>query len=189
VEFGPKWKVIYKITYPNGKIYVGKDLTDTLTYFGSVDSRRVEQDFTRDQRRDFTIRKEILWESETAKDAEVNRREVAFIRQLRSNDPAIGYNRWPSSPNLREIAPTTESDVNGEQLEVLVLELRAGTVDLLRALLGALEKMSNDEAPALTAVQLSYLAQAMDIAADLDIVFGELADALTPTGEQPPRAY
>ena len=23
-------KVIYKITYPNGKIYVGKELTDTL---------------------------------------------------------------------------------------------------------------------------------------------------------------
>ena len=24
----------YKITYPNGKIYVGMDLTGTLTYFG-----------------------------------------------------------------------------------------------------------------------------------------------------------
>lgn len=27
-------KVIYKIIYPNGKIYVGKDLTGTLNYFG-----------------------------------------------------------------------------------------------------------------------------------------------------------
>lgn len=25
-------KVIYKITYPNGKIYIGKDLTDALNY-------------------------------------------------------------------------------------------------------------------------------------------------------------
>jgi len=25
---------IYRITYPNGKIYVGKDLTDTVAYFG-----------------------------------------------------------------------------------------------------------------------------------------------------------
>jgi hypothetical protein len=24
-------KVIYKITYPNGKIYIGKDLTGSLT--------------------------------------------------------------------------------------------------------------------------------------------------------------
>jgi hypothetical protein len=30
-------KVIYKITYPNGKIYVGKDLTDSINYFGSAD--------------------------------------------------------------------------------------------------------------------------------------------------------
>jgi hypothetical protein len=87
--------VIYKITYPNGKIYVGQDRTDTLTYFGSVDSRLVEQDFTPHQRRDFTIRKEILWESDTASHAEVTRTEVEFIRALRSNDPAIGYNRWP----------------------------------------------------------------------------------------------
>ena len=29
---------VYKITYPNGKIYIGQDRTDTLTYFGSVDS-------------------------------------------------------------------------------------------------------------------------------------------------------
>jgi hypothetical protein len=28
-------KVIYRVTYPNGKIYVGKDLTDTINYFGS----------------------------------------------------------------------------------------------------------------------------------------------------------
>ena len=88
-------KVVYKITYPNGKVYVGSDLTDTITYFGSVDSRAVVADFTREQRRDFTIRKEILFESETATDAEVRAVEIAMIRELRSNDPAIGYNRWP----------------------------------------------------------------------------------------------
>jgi len=26
----------YKIIYPNGKIYVGQDRTDTLNYFGSA---------------------------------------------------------------------------------------------------------------------------------------------------------
>jgi len=88
-------KVIYRITYPNGKVYIGKDLTDTITYFGSVDSALVERDFTRVQRRDFTIRKEILWESETATDTEVSRKEIEFIEKHRSNDPAVGYNRWP----------------------------------------------------------------------------------------------
>ena len=28
-------KVVYKITYPNGQIYVGMDLADTMFYFGS----------------------------------------------------------------------------------------------------------------------------------------------------------
>ena len=88
-------KVIYKITYPNGKIYIGKDLTDSINYFGSANSAIIAQDFTREQRRDFVIRREILWESDTASDAEVNAKEVAFIKSFRSNDPAIGYNRWP----------------------------------------------------------------------------------------------
>jgi hypothetical protein len=53
-----RYKVIHKITYPNHKIYIGKGLTDTLNYVGSADSRLIEQDFTREQRRDFTIKKE-----------------------------------------------------------------------------------------------------------------------------------
>jgi len=55
-------KVIYKITYPNEKIYIGKDPTDSINYFGSADSALIEQDFTREQRRYFTIRKEMLGE-------------------------------------------------------------------------------------------------------------------------------
>jgi hypothetical protein len=96
-------KVIYKITYPNGKVYVGKDLTDSINYFGSADSALIAADFTRDQRRDFTIRREILWESEDASDWEVNAKEVEFIRALRSNDPAIGYNRWPRSMDVDSV--------------------------------------------------------------------------------------
>ncbi len=88
-------KTVFKITYPNGKIYIGKDLTGTLNYFGSANSRLIERDFSPDERRDFTIRKEILWESETAEGSEANRREVELIREHRANDPAIGYNRWP----------------------------------------------------------------------------------------------
>lgn len=65
-------KVVYKITYPNGKIYVGKDLTGTLNYFGSANSALIEKDFSTEQMRDFTVRKQILWESDTASDSEVN---------------------------------------------------------------------------------------------------------------------
>ena len=66
----------------------------------------------------------------------------------------------------------------------LHLELHASSVDLLHALLSALEAMSEGTGPALTAEQRSYLAQAMDIAADLDIVFEELAEAFDNPNKQ-----
>ncbi len=88
-------KCVYRITYPNGKIYIGKDLTGSINYFGSACRIEIAKDFTKDQRLDFTIRKEILWESESASDAEVSQMEVEYIIKLRSNDPSLGYNRWP----------------------------------------------------------------------------------------------
>ncbi|MDP1727263.1 MAG: GIY-YIG nuclease family protein [Bacteroidota bacterium] len=89
------FKVIYKITYPNGKIYIGKDLVDSINYFGSAVSKLIEKDFTREKRKDFTIRKEILFEAENLTDQEINKIEVEFIKQFQSNNPAIGYNQWP----------------------------------------------------------------------------------------------
>ena len=88
-------KIIYKITYPNGKIYVGSDLTDSINYFGSADSKLIEKDFTREQRRDFTIRKEIIWESQNATKAEVIKKEIELIKELKSNQSDIGYNQFP----------------------------------------------------------------------------------------------
>jgi len=91
-----KVKVIYKVTWPNGKIYVGSDLTDSITYFGSPDMRLIEADFsTREARQDMTVRREILWESEAASRAEVLRKERELIIALRANDPTVGYNRNP----------------------------------------------------------------------------------------------
>jgi hypothetical protein len=87
--------IIYKITYPNGKIYVGQDRTDSINYFGSADSDLVARDFSREQRRRFTVVRDILWESETATQAEVTQKEVEFINVLKSNDLSVGYNQWP----------------------------------------------------------------------------------------------
>jgi hypothetical protein len=87
--------VIDKITYPNGKIYVGQDRTDSINYFGSANSDLIARDFSREQRRSFAVAREVLWESETATQAEVTQKEVEFINFLKSNDPSIGYNRWP----------------------------------------------------------------------------------------------
>lgn len=88
-------KIIYKITYPNGKIYIGKDLTNTLNYFGSANSKIIEKDFSNEERKNFTICKEIIWQSKIVTDKEVNKKEIEFIKLYQSNDPSIGYNQFP----------------------------------------------------------------------------------------------
>ncbi|PIV90991.1 hypothetical protein COW46_00595 [Candidatus Gracilibacteria bacterium CG17_big_fil_post_rev_8_21_14_2_50_48_13] len=88
-------KIIYKITYPNKKIYIGKDLTNSINYFGSADSGIISADFSEEDRKIFTITREILWESTDAPDNEVNSQEIYFITKYQSNNPSIGYNRWP----------------------------------------------------------------------------------------------
>lgn len=93
--------VVYKITYPNGKIYVGQDRTNSINYFGSASSEFISKDFSKEDRKDFTIRKEIIWESETATRSEINKKEIELIRHLRSNDPSVGYNQWPRLGNKK----------------------------------------------------------------------------------------
>ncbi len=83
---------IYRITYPNGKIYVGSDMTDDLTYFGSVNSDAVAADFSDSERMSFTITKDVLWSGASTR-SDLVRHEYKLIRELRSNDPAVGYNR------------------------------------------------------------------------------------------------
>jgi hypothetical protein len=84
------------ITSSTCHLYVTLDLTDTLNYFGSANSKLIEQDFTREQGQDFTVRKEILEEFPDATDnSEIYRRESALIIEHGANDPSKGYNRNP----------------------------------------------------------------------------------------------
>lgn len=87
------------ITYPAGKMYVGKDAIGSHRYRGSPDMDVVNTDFENlpeSARKDYAVRKQILRESETATGEELSAEEVECIRQYRSNDPAVGYNRWPT---------------------------------------------------------------------------------------------
>ena len=62
-------------------IYVGMDLTGAITYFGSPsDKKRIAADLV-EHRLDLTVRKEILWESDTATDAE-GPRDVAALHPV-----------------------------------------------------------------------------------------------------------
>ena len=86
---------IYKITYPNGKIYVGQDRTDDINYFGSAHSDTIAKDFTRKERRNFTITKEIIADVRNTTIQALNKLECRWIRKLNSADPTVGYNRTP----------------------------------------------------------------------------------------------
>ncbi len=93
-------KYVYKITYPTGKIYIGKDLTGSLNYYGSADNQYLENDFPEYLKTYFTIKKEIIWQSDIATDQEVNKVEVELIRKFQSNNPIIGYNKWPKCEEI-----------------------------------------------------------------------------------------
>jgi hypothetical protein len=96
-------KQIYMITYPTGKIYIGKDSVGSHRYFGSPDMDVINTDFlnlSEEVRKDYTIRKQILWESEDCSETELAQKEVVFIREYQSNNPEIGYNRWPKFNKL-----------------------------------------------------------------------------------------
>jgi hypothetical protein len=86
---------IYKISYPNGKIYIGQDRTADINYFGSADSATIRADFRGRSWRDLTIRKEVLCVMRDCTIQEVNVKERAYIRRFKSNDPSVGYNRCP----------------------------------------------------------------------------------------------
>jgi hypothetical protein len=87
--------VVYKVTYPNGKIYIGQDRTNSINYFGSASSELIARDFGPEQRLSFTVTRDILWSSDTATPQEVTRVEIEHILRYRSNDPTVGYNQFP----------------------------------------------------------------------------------------------
>ena len=95
-------KQIYLIRYPTGKIYIGKDEYGSFRYFGSPNVKVVNEDFlklSKETQMKYTVEKEILWESTTATSTQLAKKEVEFINKYQSNNPEIGYNRWPRWKN------------------------------------------------------------------------------------------
>lgn len=85
-----------------------------------------EKNVPKEQHLDYTIRKQILWQSATATDAELYAKEVEMIQAHRSNDPQIGYNRWP----LCKVSP--DNVITGTGLDAehrSAAQLRNSTAD------------------------------------------------------------
>lgn len=85
--------IIYKITYPNGKIYIGQDRTADINYFGSADSFSIAQDFPMWLWDELTITKTVLAYEVDITIRDLNALENRYIAEYKSNDKSIGYNR------------------------------------------------------------------------------------------------
>lgn len=85
--------IIYKITYPNGKIYIGQDRTRDINYFGSADSFTIAEDFPTWVWDGIAVTKEVLAHMADISIKELNALESKYIAEYKSNDPSIGYNR------------------------------------------------------------------------------------------------
>ena len=71
--------IIYKIIYPNNKIYIGQNRTNSINYFGSASDELIAKDFSHSQRQSFSITREVLLESDTSTTrSEITKKEPAW---------------------------------------------------------------------------------------------------------------
>ena len=85
---------IYKITYPNGKIYIGLDVTDVespltyFQYFGSSQNLDIYNDFKKEfgevkEGVEIKLMKEILFYADKITYSDLCKKEYDFIRRAR----------------------------------------------------------------------------------------------------------
>lgn len=96
------WGCVFKITFPNGKIYVGSDTATTaridfFKYFGTPvkarDEMHTEMGHFLTSNEAYVVKKEILHSQENVKVSEILKIEQQFIKSLKATDSKIGYNR------------------------------------------------------------------------------------------------
>ena len=93
------WGCVFKVTFPNGKIYVGSDTAssarlDYFKYFGSPCKAKPEMlaELTEFliEGNIYTLKKEILYSGENVVVGDVLKIEHNFIRLLDAKNPHIG---------------------------------------------------------------------------------------------------
>jgi hypothetical protein len=93
--------VIFKTTWPNKKIYVGRDTANAISFFGASSeaaNAAILLDFpTSESRSKITVVREVLWEGNETP-SEVDARKRDWIEKLGANNPDLGYNQTPPFP-------------------------------------------------------------------------------------------
>lgn len=96
------WGCVFKIIFPNGKIYVGSDTASTarldfFKYFGTPQKAKNEMLSEMEEYlagiKEYVVKKEILYSQENVRVGDILQIEQKFIKSLNAKDPSIGYNR------------------------------------------------------------------------------------------------
>lgn len=96
------WGCVFKVTFPNAKIYVGSDTAknarlDFFKYFGSPVKAKTEMlaDLERYLSGDYayTLKKELLFSQANVRIGDVLKEEQRLIALLDAKNPNVGYNR------------------------------------------------------------------------------------------------
>ena len=93
---------VFRITFPNGKIYVGSDTASTakldfFKYFGSPAKAKSEMledlgDFLSGHKA-YVLKKDILYSEKNVRVGDILQIEQKYIKTLNAKEPEIGYNR------------------------------------------------------------------------------------------------
>jgi hypothetical protein len=96
------WGCVFKVTFPNNKIYIGSDTAKTarldfFKYFGSPIKAKHEMLnelgeylMAGDA---YILKKEILYAKKDVRVGDILQIEQHFIKELQAKNPNIGYNR------------------------------------------------------------------------------------------------
>lgn len=96
------WGCVFKITYPNEKIYIGSDTArtaqlDFFKYFGSPQAAKADMLDDMGEylsgSKPYVIQKEILHVEQNVRVGDILQIEQQFIKSLNAKNPDIGYNR------------------------------------------------------------------------------------------------
>lgn len=94
---------VYKVTYPDGRIYVGGDLAQTAEfdyykYFGGPSlAGKMEMHKsmlnTLGNKKIMSVTKELLYEARNCTISHIRNKEREFIKAWDAKNPNVGYNR------------------------------------------------------------------------------------------------
>jgi len=96
------WGCVFKITFPNKKIYIGSDTASTarlnfFKYFGTPQKAKTEMLSEMGEyltgSKAYVLKKEILHAQENVRVGDILQIEQQFIKALNAKDPSVGYNR------------------------------------------------------------------------------------------------